>query len=140
MNRHRNTLLIATIGLAAVTAESAAQQRRDERVVDLASVRRTTTDPVDWSGRSNLLTGAADSASLQTTAIPSVSGHRPEQLGTYVVMGALIGGVGTVALLAYALESSNSECMCGPIVFLPVIAVGTVVGAGMGAIVYAISH
>ena len=58
----------------------------------------------------------------------------------YIGFGAVFGGLATIGVVAGALMTSDETCMCSPIGFLPVVAVGTAIGGGVGAIVYAMTH
>jgi len=56
----------------------------------------------------------------------------------YVVVGAFLGGVVTVAALAWSVDQNAKDCICSPIMFAPVVAGGAVIGGTGGYLVYRI--
>jgi hypothetical protein len=68
---------------------------------------------------------------------PSAARGRP-RAWPYVVGGALVGAVATAGGIALVLSHGETECICSPIAFAPVIAGGAVLGAGAGYVVYRI--
>ena len=140
MNRCRSTVLFAAVGFATISTSCAAQERQDARVVDLASARFSNVTGIDWSERSNLLTNTSDSASLQAKAMAPSLGDRPGRAAMYIGIGAVIGGLATVGVVVAAFTSSDEECICSPVGVIPIVVIGTAIGGGIGAIVYAINH
>lgn len=67
-----------------------------------------------------------------------VAPSRPASPWPYVLVGAFVGGVATVAAISWSTEQSGKDCICSPIMFAPVVLGGAALGGAGGYIVYRI--
>lgn len=75
---------------------------------------------------------APQAAAMRLTASEA---RRPRQW-PYVAGGATIGALATAGSLAYWFSKNNTECICSPFMFAPVVLGGAALGAGAGYVVY----
>ena len=77
-----------------------------------------------------------DAAPFADQAI--VTPSRPASPWPYVLVGAFVGGVATVAAISWTTEQSGKDCICSPIMFAPIVIGGAALGGAGGYIVYRI--
>jgi hypothetical protein len=57
----------------------------------------------------------------------------------FVVGGAVVGGAAMAGAIAIYFERTDAECICSPFAFVPAVAAGGAVGAGLGYVVYRVA-
>ena len=116
-SRARAVLLVAAVSL---TAASALPAQRPAS----AGITRSAAAPELAAPR--LLSPLVTVSSTPTSPWP------------YVVIGAFVGGVATVAALSWSIDQSGKDCVCSPLTFAPIAAGGAVLGGAAGYVVYRI--
>ena len=88
--------------------------------------------------QTDAVAGVRHSEVVLLEAVAPLATKRPPAMGPYVVVGGLIGAAATIGAIWISLARSDTECICGPAVFAPVVAGGAVLGGVVGLIVYGV--
>jgi hypothetical protein len=57
----------------------------------------------------------------------------------FIVGGTVVGAAAMAGAIAIYFERTNAECICSPFAFVPAVAAGGAVGAGLGYIAYRVA-
>ena len=112
-------------------------RRRAPSVLLVAVLLSSSSSGVGAQRRTQAEVGARHSRVVLLEQPGAVVPGRPAAIRPYVLAGSLIGAGATVGAIWISLARSNTECICSPLEFAPVVVGGAVVGALLGVAVYA---